>query len=295
MSLKRMLIHSLDNRVGRPLLKRIASAKASRILGREVIIGYEDGWYHQVGSYAVPDGPRFDYYEPTVLAWREEIPTYFSDAAELWFVKYKPKMGDVIVDIGAGRGEDVISFAQGIGPTGKVLAIEAHPKTYQQLKRFCELNCLHNVIAIRAALMDSPGSVRIEDGEYWESNTIRSAGSGAQVTATTLDQICVEHGIQRIDFLKMNIEGAESRALLGMRGTIARVSNICVCCHDFRAERGHGEEYRTRDFVTEFLAKSGFTLTRRSGDPRDYVRDHVFGIRPVEFGSGISLGDRRTR
>jgi hypothetical protein len=66
---------------------------------------------------------------------------------------------------------------------------------------------------------------------------------------------------------------------MGMNNTIAKVRNICVCCHDFRADRGHGEEYRTRDFVTDFLSKRGFVVSRRGSDPRDFVRDHIFGLR----------------
>jgi FkbM family methyltransferase len=244
-----------------------------------VEIGYDEVWHHRVGLYLVPDGPRFNYYEPTVLAWKDEVPTYFRDAADFWFCKYKPMPGDVVVDIGAGHGEDVLPFAHEVGPTGKVLAIEAHPETYGHLKRFCMLNRLSNVVPIHTAVMDIPCIVLIDDGEFWQTNTVRAAGDGPRVRATTLDDVCSEQRLDRIDFLKMNIEGAETRALLGMKDTIAKVRNICVCCHDFRADRGHGEEYRTRDFVTEFLTKSGFLVSRRPSDPRDFVRDHLFGVR----------------
>jgi FkbM family methyltransferase len=278
-SLKRTVIHVLDNRVGRPLLQRVASLKASRILGQEALIRYDDGWYHRVGPFSLPDGFQFQYYEPTVLSWKEEVPTYFRDAKDFWFTRYQPAAGDVIVDVGAGRGEDVLPFAKAVGATGKVLAVEAHPETYHRLNRLCHLNHLDNVIAIHAALLDSPGTVRIEDGHNWESSTVRTDGNGSPVAATTLDDLCSEHAITHIDFLKMNIEGAEKRALLGMHSSIGNISKICVCCHDFRANRGHGEEYRTRDFVMEFLRSNGFTVFDRAEDPRDYVRDHLFGVR----------------
>jgi len=280
MSLKRTLIHMLDNNIGRPLLGWLATIRARQLLQDDVEIGYDAVWRHRVGPYFVPDGPRFEYYEPTVLAWKHEIPTFFRDAAEFWFRQYSPKLGDVIVDIGAGRGEDVLPFAQGVGPYGKVLAIEAHPATYYHLKRFCELNRLRNVVPIQTAVMDTPGVVHIEDGAYWEANTVGTAGGGARVAATTVDSICKEQQIDRIDFLKMNIEGAERHALLGMSEILAKIRKICVCSHDFRADRGDGEYYRTRDFVIDFLTKNGFSVSRRSDDPVDYVRDHVFGHLP---------------
>jgi FkbM family methyltransferase len=279
MTWKRALIHILDNRSGRPLLGVLATARAKQLLREDVEIGYDAGWHHRVGPYFVPDGPRFDYYEPTVLAWKNEVSTFFRDATEFWFREYKPKAGDIVVDIGAGRGEDVLPFANEVGPTGRVVAVEAHPTTYGHLKRFCQLNRLSNVLAIHAAVMDTPGSVAIDDGVSWLTNTVRTSGEGNRVRATTVDRICREHRLDRIDFLKMNIEGAEARALLGMRDTISKIQSMCVCCHDFRADRGHGEEFRTRDFVTEFLKSSGFTVSRRSSDPRDFVRDHLFGVR----------------
>ncbi len=39
-----------------------------------------------------------------------------------------------------------------------------------------------------------------------------------------------------------------------------RIRQICVACHDFRSELGHGEEFRTRAFVEQFLIDHGFTL-----------------------------------
>lgn len=279
MSVKRTLIHMLDNGIGRPLLGKLATLRARQLLQEDVEIGFDKVWYHRVEKYFVPDKPRFDYYEPTVLAWKDEIATYFRDASDFWFVNYKPKAGDIIVDIGAGRGEDILPFAREVGSTGKIIAIEAHPVTYAHLKRFCLLNGLTNVTLVNSAVMGTSGAVLIEDGELWEANTVRSTGTGISVKATTVDSIGKKYQVDRIDFLKMNIEGAEAPALLGMNETIGKIQNICVCCHDFRADRGDGEGYRTRDFVIKFLTKSGFVISRRSSDPRDYVRDHVFGTR----------------
>jgi FkbM family methyltransferase len=184
-----------------------------------VAIGFDEGWHHRVGGYYVPDGPHFEYYEPSVLDWKNEIPTFFADATDFWFVGYSPKPGDVILDIGAGRGEDVIPFAEAVGPEGRVYAAEAHPASFNHLKRFCELNGFLNVIPSHAAIMDEPGIVWIGDDENWACSCIRSDGSGTPVQAITVDGLCREYDIRRIDFLKMNIEGAKRSALLGMEET----------------------------------------------------------------------------
>jgi len=46
----------------------------------------------------------------------EQLERYLRDARDYWFHVYRPREGDVIVDIGAGRGEDVYAFSLGVGP-----------------------------------------------------------------------------------------------------------------------------------------------------------------------------------
>ena len=72
------------------------------------------------------------------------------------------------------------------------------------------------------------------------------------------DDLAAQHGIERIDFLKMNIEGAERWALPGCARALRRARFVCIAAHDFRAARGEGDEFRTLDFVKEFLAARGF-------------------------------------
>jgi len=98
------------------------------------------------------------------------------------------------------------------------------------------------------------------------------------VKGVVFDRLCSQVGIDRIDYLKMNIEGAERFALPGCREALARTRYVTVAAHDFRADRGEGEEFRTLEFVREFLMDSGFELTMRE-DPRYYVPYHVHGVR----------------
>jgi FkbM family methyltransferase len=200
---------------------------------------------------------------------------YLRDADDYWFHVYQPRPGDVIVDIGAGRGEDAFAFSHAVGAAGRVWAIEPHPVSFGILRRFCELNRLANVTALNYACIDRPGEVRIETLPVWESNYVRE---GVGVQGVRFDDLAAGHGIGRIDFLKMNIEGAERMALPGCREALCRARFVCVAAHDFRADRGEGEEFRTLDFVRRFLAEAGFHIVTRD-DPRYYVPYHVHGFR----------------
>jgi len=264
----------------------LATRAIQRRLGdRETKVAFIDGlWTRKVGAYFLPDSAKFNYLKTDPRSWKGQIIQYEADTKEYWLQHYVPKTGDVIVDVGAGRGEDTFTFSRAVGVNGRVIAIEAHPLSYTILANFCRLNRLANVLPLGLALMNKRGTVSLaESEESWLENAVSSNDepSGVRVQAATLDGICEQHQIKSINFLKMNIEGAEQFALLGMQSMIRHIDQVCVACHDFRADAGHGEHFRTRSFVTKFLEDYGFQVSVRDGDSRDYVRDHVFGIRKV--------------
>lgn len=283
LSYRRTLIRLLDRPGGRFLLGKIATRVVHRAGGKNVQIIYRDGlWTRRVGSDFFPDHLKFDYSYADFEVWNHQMEHYEADTTEYWLQHYRPKDGDVIVDVGAGRGEDTITFSRAVGRSGRVIAIEAHPLTFSILEKFCRLNQLKNVTTLQLALMDRPGTVHVvESHSTWMENEVTHDGvlSGIAVRAASFDEICREHGLSDIAFLKMNIEGAERFALPGMEPVINCVRQICVACHDFRADQGHGESLRTRSFVKSFLGDHGFTVTSRCEDTRDWVRDHIFGLR----------------
>jgi FkbM family methyltransferase len=212
----------------------------------------------------------------------ETLEKYLRDAKDYWFHVYQPKPGDIIVDIGAGRGEDSFAFSRAVGGQGRVWAIEPHPVSFAALQACCCANRLWNVSPLNYACVDESTTLQIETLPVWESNYVfagEPTGSSYPVQGVTLDEICAAHSIDRIDFLKMNIEGAERQALLGGRNALSRTRFACIAAHDFRAARGEGERFRTTDFVRNFLENAGFSLTIRERDPRYYVPYHVHAFR----------------
>ena len=262
---------------------KIATSVLRRASGEDFQITYVDGlWTRRIGPYFLPDGLRFEYTYTDFDSWKREIEQYAANTKEYWLQHYVPKEGDIILDVGAGRGEDTLTFSRAVGKTGRVIAIEAHPLSFAILRNFCRLNRLTNVTPVHLALMDREGTVQIVASESsWMENAIAAdkEDAGVAVRAGTLDEFCKAERLGDIAFLKMNIEGAEREALLGMKSVLPHVRQICVACHDFRSNLGHGEQFRTRSFVEKLLTDYGFTLLSRSEDPRDYVRDHIFGLR----------------
>jgi len=189
--------------------------------------------------------------------------------------------GDVVLDIGAGYGSEIVTFARLVGPEGRVIAVEAHPAVAALLRRTVAANRLGNVQVVQSAISDGDGCVMLSDDEAmgYEANHIVSSGSGIEVRAETLDGLLQRLGLARVDLLKMNIEGAEREAVAGLVACAPRVRRAVVGCHDFLAEKGGDEAFRTQAEVETGLRRLGFATSRRD-DPCEWVANYVYAHRP---------------
>lgn len=204
---------------------------------------------------------------------------------DLWCHEYVPRPGDVVVDLGAGIGEDTLVMSELVGRTGRVISVEAHPATAACLAETVRRSALANVTVLPVAVSDRTGSIRISTTENHLANSIvHGAEEGAVVSAVRLDDLMARQGLDHIDLLKVNIEGAETGALAGLGTAITRVRNVAVSCHDFVADRGGDASLRTHENVRRLLADAGFSLSSRPADPRPWVRYYVYGRRPQREG-----------
>ena len=268
----RGLKHDLYKRLNKPAYRWILAALAAGMATIRVRgvcrISYEGEWVQKF--------PQGTLVEPRLTLWTpQEIERH---TIELYFHQYVPKQGDTIVDVGAGTGWETLSFSRIVGSSGRVLSIEAHPTTFRCLSKMCEKNGLHNVTLIQAAIGDQEREVLLSDDDDHEANFTIGVQSGVRVLGTTLDNIVRWHELSTIDYLKMNIEGAEGPALSGMREMIRRTRNVCISCHDFLADAGGPNELRTRADVIHFLNEYGFAVSLRESDVRSNVRSFVYGV-----------------
>ncbi len=195
---------------------------------------------------------------------------------------YMPENGDTVVDVGAGVGEETIILSQRVGPTGKVFAIEAHPRTFQALSYLKEVNRLNNTFLSDKALSDQPGTIQIEDSDNSLANSIIHSGSirTYSVSAETFDQFVERNNIASIDFLKMNVEGAEQLIIKGMINSLPKIKRLAISCHDFRFHQGESEFFKTKEIVSRFFQDHGFRVKIRNTSV-PMVDDYLFAINPA--------------
>lgn len=281
MTYRRALIRVLDRPGGRRILgafiNRLARTHAPR-----VCVYFRSGmWMHQENDVTFVDSPTLDYHPLIFPTWANELEHTIANATDSWFHAYKPRPGDFIIDAGAGKGEDTIVFSRAVGPTGKVLSIEAHPVTFRCLRLFCELNHLHNVATANFAVIDGARPAAIETQKGWQANRIVDidAKDSLQVPALSLDELVQRESVNRIDFLKINIEGAEALAIRGMEHALRITKALCISCHDFRADNGEGEFFRTKRLVQDTVTRAGFRIVSRDADPRPDIANQVNAVR----------------
>src|SRR5919108_1715140 len=154
--------------------------------------------------------------------------------------------GETFVDVGANVGYYSLKLAKEYSSMGvTIIAIEAHPGNYKALRKNVELNdfkCIttinkavadHNGIVTMYERIDTRNRVRSEfyslsDGFIHESNVVRPDGGSLEIECDTLDNILRD---QRVDVMKIDIEGAEVSALKGASQILKKLRKIIVEVH----------------------------------------------------------------
>jgi FkbM family methyltransferase len=141
---------------------------------------------------------------------------------ELFADVYKMKhavltKGDIVIDIGAFRGETAIVFADSVGKKGKVYAFEPIKTSYELMKQNVNNNGLMGIIETVnmgcSSITRATHAVSIDAGAPW--NFISDDDGSVPVQLTTLDDFVFSNRIKKIDFIKMDVEGFENDVILG--------------------------------------------------------------------------------
>jgi FkbM family methyltransferase len=134
--------------------------------------------------------------------------------------------GETAVDVGANVGAHAMMMGRRVGPSGRVVAFEPTPTTAWLMRENLALNKVENVELIEAAVSDSRGTVEMNvfDQRYSAWNSRGAAVNDGiapvevvQVRAESLDTAMSAAGIERIGFLKIDVEGFELEVLRGAR------------------------------------------------------------------------------
>lgn len=126
----------------------------------------------------------------------------------------------VFVDLGANVGIYtlwMVSEARRLGKRMQVLAVEADPETFGRLTTNLALSAADEATAVQCAVGASAGEAHIVGhGDNRGQHRIivsDDSGTGASVPVWPLDALCAEHGLDRIDAMKVDLEGLDHDVL----------------------------------------------------------------------------------
>jgi len=171
---------------------------------------------------------------------------------ETQFVVDQIKPGDVVLDIGANIGYYTLQFCRKVGPAGEVYAFEPDPENCNLIRKNLAVNGYANAKVVEAAVCDVMGTVKLyHNPEQNADHRIFDAGDkrhSFDVPAIQMDSYLSKLS-RPINFIKMDIQGAEYRAILGMRELLLKNPQAVL--------------------VTEFEPHS---LIKSGADPETYLR-----------------------
>jgi len=144
----------------------------------------------------------------------------YYEVAETELLKKIVKKGYTVVDVGANIGWYTLLSARIVGKNGKVVAFEPEPDNYALLKKSLEKNNFENVLLSDYCVSNMAGirKLWLHGLNLGAHSTVRKISERAiDVEAVTLDSFLSKLEIQRVDLLKVDVEGAEPEVFEGAR------------------------------------------------------------------------------
>lgn len=241
-------------------------------------IGKPPGWERVVRMFAPPercteigeicvvrDGMLFLAQPAITIGWHVAFfGTYEPESREI-FRAVLPA-GGVAVDIGANVGWHTLLMARLVAEGGRVLAAEANPSVRRRLEEHLKLNRFAHVDVIPFAIAEGEGTVEFYGPEAnavdsGDGHVVASAVDGPRgtirVETRSLDAIVAAKEIQRMDLIKIDVEGYEWPVFRGAEESIRRFRpHIVFEFNEEYASRGGG----TPQLLDEFFQRHRYKL-----------------------------------
>jgi FkbM family methyltransferase len=216
----------------------------------------------------------------TLGASSSRAPASFAEverAERIFYLEYL-REGMTVFDVGANVGELTTLFSRFVGAAGSVHAFEPAGRAFERLETVCRAASLRNVRLNRLALAEEEGpvSLHVYDDDYMSWNTraarpLEDYGIDVkplaveEVNATTADLYCERNGVEGIDLLKVDVEGAEFQVLVGARRLLGERR---VRCLTFEFGQTTFDMGNSPDLIEAYLEDAGYELRNIvTGDP----------------------------
>jgi FkbM family methyltransferase len=192
--------------------------------------------------------------------------------------------GMTAIDVGANIGYHTLRMARAVCPGGQVIAIEPAPRALARLRRNLSLNAALTNVEVVAAALDERD---IERAELRLKSSYPLSGSQdaemARVRVARLDTVVKERRLERVDLVKIDVDGLEARVLRGAMETLKRHHPVLFFEINPAIVDASGDSV---DELLGSLIVLGYSLSDESGAP---LRDPLATVRRVPRHVGCNL------
>ncbi len=177
------------------------------------------------GARSVKIGPTNNKIEARIVKFLGHQESLGEREMDGYLQRYTPKEGEVVVNAGAYHGYFAIYLSRLVGEKGRVICFEPEPNNVSVLRRNIQLNRCENVTIITKGLWDKVCQLPIVPKGSGSAVEPQSCGT-TSIALSTLDEQLHNMNISAVNFMAMDIEGAEIKAVDGAKKIISDSPNI---------------------------------------------------------------------
>lgn len=165
--------------------------------------------------------------------------------------------GDTVVQVGMWHQDSAMRLAKSVGASGRILFIEISKASMETLKNSMHHGPCKNITYVNKGAWDSKGefdllidenptATRLDTGRLHPSH---GKSTTLKAPVDTIENICREAGIEKIDYIEITVNGAELHALRGMGDLIQSTQRLWVAGLTRDPENGTPLNIALRDFL----------------------------------------------
>jgi len=209
------IVSLLPRRLQFRVAKALYDYESPRVVGINIVVPLQD------------DGLVCFINTKDLIGWKIFFTGEYEAATNKVLAQYVKK-NDVVIEAGANLGSETLLLSKLVG-NGTVYGFEPNPHTFERLGMNVSINNLANVKIFDCALGEKNGNIDFNiypkdfcnpgmSSKYMETAITQKI----TVAQKTIDSFVAENRVEKVDFLKMDIQGAEMDLLMGAANTIGK-------------------------------------------------------------------------
>ena len=187
--------------------------------------------------------------------------------------RFTPKEGDIVIDVGPAFGLYTILASRSIGSRGQVFAIEPQPEIFKMLNCNIKLNKLLNVTTLNYAAYSKEIKLKLYNSySIIQERAGKNNSDFIEVNGNTLDYLMFQNKIKEVNWIKIDVEGAELEVLKGAHNILSKSKDIALLIEIHNLSEGNNLYDDIMNLLKSYNFKQEFEKVYENGERHIIVR-----------------------